>query len=47
MTFCHSPRSFVSKVVSIRMSRIIGEEETGRTTLKGQKKKKQFEGEVH
>jgi hypothetical protein len=32
MTFCHNPRSFVSKVVSIRRSRIIGEEEIGKTT---------------
>jgi hypothetical protein len=47
MPFCHSPRSFVSKVVSIRRSKIIGEEKTSRTTSRGQKMKRQFEGEVH
>jgi hypothetical protein len=47
MTFCHSPRSFVSKVVFVRRSIIIGEEEMGITTSKGQKKKRQFEREVH
>jgi len=31
MPFCHSPRSFISKVVSIRKSIITGEEETSRT----------------
>jgi hypothetical protein len=35
MPFCHSPRSFVSKVVSTRMSRAIGEEEIGKVTTKG------------
>jgi hypothetical protein len=47
MPLCHSPWDFVSKVVSIRWSRIIGEEEIGKTTSKKQKKKRQYEGEVH
>jgi hypothetical protein len=34
-------------VVSIRRGRIIGEEKIGRMASKRQKKKKQFEGEVH
>jgi hypothetical protein len=32
MSFCHGPKSFISKVVSIRRSRIAGEEETCITT---------------
>jgi hypothetical protein len=47
MPFCHSPRSFVSKVVSIRRNKTIGKEETSKTSIKGQKKKREFEGEVH
>jgi hypothetical protein len=34
-------------VVSIRKSKIIGEEKIGRTTSRGKKKKRQSEGEVH
>jgi hypothetical protein len=34
-------------VVSIRRRKITGEEEVGRTTSRGKKKKRQFEGEVH
>jgi len=40
MPFCHSPSSFVLEVVSIKRGRIIGEEETCITTLRGQKKKR-------
>jgi hypothetical protein len=40
MPFCHSPTSFVSEVVFIRRSKITREEEIGRTTSKGQKKKR-------
>jgi hypothetical protein len=46
MPFCHSPKSFVSKVVSIRRSKITGEEKIGKITSRGQKKKRQFEGKV-
>jgi hypothetical protein len=46
MPFCHNPRSFISKVVSIR-SRIRREEETSKTASRGQKKKRQYEGKVH
>jgi len=46
MPFCHSPQSFVSKVVSIKRSKITREEERSITTLKGQKKKRKFEREV-
>jgi hypothetical protein len=38
--FCHSLKSFVSEVVSIRRSRIIGKEETCRASSKRQKKKR-------
>jgi len=47
MPFYHSLRNFVLEVVSIRWSKITGEEETGRTTSRGKKKKRQFEGKVH
>ncbi len=47
MPFFHNPRSFISEVVSIRRSRIIKEEETSKTASRGQKKKRQYEGEVH
>jgi hypothetical protein len=47
MPLCHSPRNFVSKVVSIKWNRIIGEEEKSKPVSRGQKKKRQFEGEVH
>jgi hypothetical protein len=40
MPFCHSPRSFLLEVVSIRRSRITGKEETSRIASRGQKKKK-------
>jgi hypothetical protein len=46
MLFCHSPKSYVLEVVSIR-SKITEEEETCIATLRGQKKKKYFKGEVH
>jgi hypothetical protein len=46
MSFCHSPRSYVSEMDSIR-SKIIGAKETSRLASRGPKKKKQFEGEVH
>ncbi len=47
MPFCHNARSYVSKVVSIKRNRNIGEEETSRTTSRGQKKKRKFEGEFY
>jgi len=47
MPLCHSPRSFVSKVVSNRRSLAIGEEKISRTTTRGKKKKGKFEKEVH
>jgi hypothetical protein len=34
-------------VVSIKWSKITREEEIGKETSRGQKKKKQFKGEVH
>jgi hypothetical protein len=34
-------------VVSTKNSRAIGEEKIGRTTKRGQKKKRWFKGEVH
>jgi hypothetical protein len=34
-------------MVSIKRNRINGEKEIGRTTLKGQKKKRLLKGEVH
>jgi hypothetical protein len=40
MPFCHSPRSSILEVVSIRKSRITREEETCKKKLRGQKKKK-------
>jgi hypothetical protein len=40
MPFCHSPRSFVPKVVSIKRSKITIEKETCKVTSKGQKKKR-------
>jgi len=47
MPFFHSFQSFVSKLVSIRRSKITGKEETCRLASRGEKKKKQSEGEVH
>jgi len=47
MTFCHSPKSYVSKVVSTRRSKAIGEEEIGIIAIRGQNKNRHFEGEVH
>jgi hypothetical protein len=47
MSFYHSPKSYVLEVVSIRRSKIIVKEEIGKASSKGQKKKKQYEGEVH
>jgi hypothetical protein len=47
MPFYHNPRSFISEVVSIRRSRITREEETSKMISRGQKKKRQYEGEVH
>jgi len=38
MPFCHSPRSFVLEVVSIKRSKIVGEEEIGKAALRGKKK---------
>jgi hypothetical protein len=46
MPFCHNPRNYISKVVSIRRSIITRKEETCRATSRG-KKKRQFDGEVH
>jgi hypothetical protein len=40
MPFCYSLRSYASKVVSIRRSRITREEEIGILTSGGQKKKR-------
>jgi hypothetical protein len=40
MPFCHSPRSYVSEVVSIRRSKAIGEEETSKIATIGQNKKR-------
>jgi hypothetical protein len=47
MPFYHSPRSYVSKVVSIIRNKSTWIEEIDKTTLGGQKKKRQFKGEVH
>jgi hypothetical protein len=47
MAFCHNPWSYVSKVVSIRWGKITWEEETSKVASTWQKKKRQFEGEVH
>jgi hypothetical protein len=47
MPLCHSSKSFILKVVSIIRSRIKGEEEIGIVASWGQKKKRQYEGEVH
>jgi len=40
LPFCHSPRNFVSKVVSIRRNRITREEKIGRIASKEKKKKR-------
>jgi hypothetical protein len=40
MPFCHSPRSSILEVVSIRRNRIIGEEKIGKVASRGQNKKK-------
>ncbi len=45
--FYHSPISSISKVVSIRRSKITREKEIGKITSRRKKKKRQFEGEVH
>jgi len=47
MPFYHSFRSYVLEVVSIKRSKAIGKEEIGRAATRGQKKKRQFEREVH
>jgi hypothetical protein len=39
MPFCHSLKSFVLEVVSIRRSKITREEKIGKITSRGQKKK--------
>jgi hypothetical protein len=40
MPFCHSPRSFVLKVVSIKRRKITIEEEKCRAISRGKKKKR-------
>ncbi len=47
MPFCYCPRNFVSKVVSTKRSRAIGEEEKNRVAMRGHEKKGDFEGEVY
>jgi hypothetical protein len=47
MPFCHSLKSYVLEVVSIRRSKATRKEETSIVATIGQKKKSQFEGEVH
>ncbi len=47
MPFCHSLKSYVLEMVSIRRSKATRKEETNRVATIGQKKKSQFEGEVH
>jgi len=47
---CHSAivlKIMFQKVVSTRRSKAIGKEEIGITTIRGQNKKRHFEGEVH
>jgi hypothetical protein len=39
MPFCHSLKSFVLEMVSIKRSKIIREEKIGKITSRGQKKK--------
>jgi len=40
MPFYHSPKSYISKVVSTRRSKATREKEIGRVAIRGQKKKK-------
>ncbi len=47
MPFCYCPRSCVSKMVSTRRSKAIGEEEANRAITWGQKKKGDSKGEVY
>jgi hypothetical protein len=47
MPFCYCPRSFVSKVVSTRRSKAIGEKKTLKATIRGQEKKGYSKGEVY
>jgi hypothetical protein len=47
MSFCHSPKSFVSKVVSTRRNRTTKEEEASRAAIGGKEKKGEYEEEVY
>jgi len=47
MSFCHSPRNSISKVVSTRRNKATREEETNIAATKGQKEKRQSKGIVH
>ncbi len=47
MPFYYCPKSSISKPVSIRRSKAIGEEEVDRATVGGHEKKGDFEGEVY
>jgi hypothetical protein len=42
MTFYHSFKNYISKMVSIKRNKVIREKEVGRT-IKGHKKKGEFE----
>jgi hypothetical protein len=46
MPLCYCPKSYISKLVSIR-SKAIGEKEANKANIRGHEKKGDYEGEVY